>query len=1263
MKRLIILSLILIMILSATAVLALDTSGAIFTGVIRISNNGTAATDVSVPFSANTSVYISSGFMNSSGDNTAITSSSGANVAYMPGFNGVYPWSIFVPSIGENIISNDTLFMGGATDMEGKLRYFPGPGGMTVVDSAGLELGDNFTMELSGFINTDAGTEKHLVTKPGAFSLFVSPTVSGNITAGNVLFNLSTYKKDDTNGKLTVTADSVTGVDVDRDEDVFLYQDRGAGAFDDINIQFKMNISSNSQVNGFAAVALANTVGDRTSFSTTDMSVDIQRTGGGYQLDLVRGNNTAADTYVPSANTDYWITLTRPAGGDTATCRIYTDSARTALADTLTVAGYGATQYRYFYSFVNINSGGTGDDWDGVYSDFLGINDDKSVTVTGVTSGEQIIKTSIGDTPDFNDWATDASIGVNMGGGLVPVLLLQEQELTTDTSSITFTDIDELVAKWDSMAGVTTRHLVIMFEGGSSAALDTDELDITFNADSGANYNSQYLRGKSSTVSAARTSAGSSGRLGEVSAANNPDVRGSATVLIPHAFNTVNDKTYISQTGGGESAVALDVGRWADTSAITSATVFLSAGDLIGSSAAQLGVVDERYLVEEVHPSSENATFSSITGTGNDLLVIGYARSNRASGTDDFSHVINADTTSSNYYRQELYSSSSSTGANSLNNNSVGAVVGNHGGANAYNGFVAFYPAYAEGVNDPTALVLSGYDNAAGTSVVKLVSARRNNVASITSLEYTPANATAFINGSLFSLYRVPRTVIQRYELASPATSVTFSNIPQGYEHLQLNLYIRSDRGATLDTLELLLNGDSTQANYNFQSLIGAGGSSSAASTGASSRGPDIDAASSGANEFSSINITFYEYAKTDRHKHYVYFGGKNEEQVSFYSRRWESTNGITAIFLDVLNGTNFTADSIFELVGVMPTASLYIDIDDTIRGVTSGGNLTIADNSADWSFMKNDVMPYMQTANITEGGILKGSWEWEYSDTFTDKSGNSHDATPSFRTSSTSPGVSAELITFAPITEAKAPAFTANISTQGWITGGITQSGNFTTATNSTYPGSLVITAVTTAGGVPVQLLELILAGMVILSLSLFISWVMRSNREGSLIFKILVITAGLGVMIAVSIVDNWILYLFLMISIALAMGASQRTFTGTGNSGNNMVGFLAMAFVGMTTINRILEGRFIQSADVDILRNVLAFQPVRVFNIFTISVPNFDFLINGVPALIRWDYSFFGGNAQIFQYLLYSVTAVVSFMLFVLAFGAVYQMFSRRG
>ena len=123
----------------------------------------------------------------------------------------------------------------------------------------------------------------------------------------------------------------------------------------------------------------------------------------------------------------------------------------------------------------------------------------------------------------------------------------------------------------------------------------------------------------------------------------------------------------------------------------------------------------------------------------------------------------------------------------------------------------------------------------------------------------------------------------------------------------------------------------------------------------------------------------------------------------------------------------------------------------------------------------------------------------------------------------------------------------------------------------------------------------------------------------------------------------------------------AETLSSLGTGNAGNNMIGFLAMSFVGMTTINRILEGRFIQSSDVAILRDTLAFQPFNVFGMFTIPVPNTNFLIHGIPALLRWDYSFFGGNAQILQYLLYSITAVVSFMLFVLVFGAIYQMFSR--
>jgi hypothetical protein len=52
--------------------------------------------------------------------------------------------------------------------------------------------------------------------------------------------------------------------------------------------------------------------------------------------------------------------------------------------------------------------------------------------------------------------------------------------------------------------------------------------------------------------------------------------------------------------------------------------------------------------------------------------------------------------------------------------------------------------------------------------------------------------------------------------------------------------------------------------------------------------------------------------------------------------------------------------------------------------------------------------------AKITVGGVLKGSWEWQYATTFTDLSGNSNDATPSFRITTTDADVSVAVINYA---------------------------------------------------------------------------------------------------------------------------------------------------------------------------------------------------------------------------------------------------------
>jgi hypothetical protein len=61
----------------------------------------------------------------------------------------------------------------------------PGYGGYgTIVDAVPIELGDNFTLNYnSAWFNTDNGTDKNLLRKNEAIKVYVSETVSGNITA------------------------------------------------------------------------------------------------------------------------------------------------------------------------------------------------------------------------------------------------------------------------------------------------------------------------------------------------------------------------------------------------------------------------------------------------------------------------------------------------------------------------------------------------------------------------------------------------------------------------------------------------------------------------------------------------------------------------------------------------------------------------------------------------------------------------------------------------------------------------------------------------------------------------------------------------------------------------------------------------------------------------------------------------------------------------------------------------------------------------
>lgn len=108
-------------------------------------------------------------------------------------------------------------------------------------------------------------------------------------------------------------------------------------------------------------------------------------------------------------------------------------------------------------------------------------------------------------------------------------------------------------------------------------------------------------------------------------------------------------------------------------------------------------------------------------------------------------------------------------------------------------------------------------------------------------------------------------------------------------------------------------------------------------------------------------------------------------------------------------------------------------------------------------------------------------------------------------------------------------------------------------------------------------------------------------------------------------------------------------------------LIGFLAYLFVGFTTLNRILEGAFITSADVSIINNLTITRSQTIFGFFEIPVPNTEFFFQGLPHLLKWDYGFFGGNSQILLYMFYSITAAVTFLIFATIIGIAAQRLSR--
>lgn len=165
-------------------------------------------------------------------------------------------------------------------------------------------------------------------------------------------------------------------------------------------------------------------------------------------------------------------------------------------------------------------------------------------------------------------------------------------------------------------------------------------------------------------------------------------------------------------------------------------------------------------------------------------------------------------------------------------------------------------------------------------------------------------------------------TRISQQSLASPAATVTFSNIPSTYTNLIIRGLVRSTAVAQDDTLYMQVNGD-TGANYDSEQLKACNITASAIQTTGNAKPviADIAGGSTSAAWFSAVGITLYSYSNAFSNKTSTISNGSGGSTTCLfsYANWWDyfgTTNAISSITLGLVSGSNFATNTVFTLYG-----------------------------------------------------------------------------------------------------------------------------------------------------------------------------------------------------------------------------------------------------------------------------------------------------------------------------------------------------------
>jgi hypothetical protein len=185
-----------------------------------------------------------------------------------------------------------------------------------------------------------------------------------------------------------------------------------------------------------------------------------------------------------------------------------------------------------------------------------------------------------------------------------------------------------------------------------------------------------------------------------------------------------------------------------------------------------------------------------------------------------------------------------------------------------------------------------------------------------------PTNLLTFSSFAVAAAAGAYESIASATGTGSSAT-ITFSSIPQTYQHLQIRGIVRNDEATTgIRVLQMRLNSD-TGSNYALHALFGDGSSVDVAglstqtqiiiASGVVSRGGNT------ANILGATIIDIHDYANTSKNTTTRHFSGldlNGSGRVLLNSGLWIDTSAVTSISL-ITSAGNFNTQTQFALYGI----------------------------------------------------------------------------------------------------------------------------------------------------------------------------------------------------------------------------------------------------------------------------------------------------------------------------------------------------------